>query len=199
MKHRYSLSFRAWSALAYLALVCLLPQSSPGAIEAPSVFTGENLADSGIVHIERTSTDKALVLAFVSSRCPCSASHENELKRLAEAYSQKGFRFVGIHSNQNENPDEARVHFRASKLGFPIIRDTGAQIANQLGAIKTPHVYVIHPDGRILYQGGVDDSQIQQTASKHYLANALAQLTAGQDPEPSKTRALGCVISRRTE
>ncbi|NDD91678.1 thioredoxin family protein, partial [bacterium] len=176
----------------------LLPHASLGAIEVPSVITGESLTDSGFVRIERASAQKALVLAFVSSRCPCSASHESELKRLAEAYSQKGFQFVGIHSNQNETADEARVHFKVSKLGFPIIRDTGALIANQLGAIKTPHVYVIHRDGRILYQGGVDDSQIQQTASTHYLADALAQVSAGQDPEPSKTRALGCVISRRT-
>ena len=189
---------RKWAPMAAAIYGLLaLPNSGFCATEVPLVLSGPGLNGPDLPRVELKAASKATIVAFVSSRCPCSASHELELKRLSALYTPQGFQFVGVHSNQNEPIAEAQAHFKLVSFSFPVIHDERAALADQLGALKTPHVYVINPEGKVLYQGGVDDSHIQQTASKHYLADALNSISAGKDPQPSRTRSLGCVISRK--
>ena len=103
---------------------------------------------------------------------------------------------MGIHSNANESPSEAEVHFKNSQLGFPILNDSQAQIANAFGAIKTPHAYLVDPQGKVIYQGGVDDSNIADHAKNFFLRDAIESLLKGKPILVSETRTLGCRIAR---
>ncbi len=137
------------------------------------------------------------VVTFVSSRCPCSAAHEARLKELAERYKTSKFTFLGVHSNADETQEEARAHFEKTRFPFPVLSDQHGQWAHALGALKTPHSYIIDArSGAIVYQGGVDDSTHPDRASRFYLAEALEDLAAGKAPRLSQTRALGCQIKR---
>lgn len=137
------------------------------------------------------------VVTFVSSRCPCSAAHEARLKELAERYKTSKFSFLGVHSNADETQDEARAHFEKVRFPFPVLSDRHGQWAQTLGALKTPHAYIIDArSGTIVYQGGVDDSTHPDRASRFYLAEAIEDLSTGKAPRVSQTRALGCQIKR---
>ncbi len=141
------------------------------------------------------SSFKATVYVFLSARCPCSNGHEGALKALYREFHEKGFQFVGIHSNQNETEDEARAHFSASKLPFPVIRDVDARLADEFRALKTPHVFV-KKDGESLFEGGVDDTASGVDSKKHYLRNALLEIDSGKSVTQTRVRVLGCAISR---
>ncbi len=180
---------RAW-------VLVLLALAAPTFAEVPRVFQGKNLLAGGALRIETAAARKATVVAFVSSKCPCSSSHEVTLRELARQYVPQGFQFVAVHSNQDEPAATAQAHFQASAMGIPVLQDDGAQVADQLGALKTPHVYVISPAGELLYQGGVDDSHHAAGAKKHYLAEALGAIAQGRAPELAQSRTLGCVITR---
>jgi hypothetical protein len=138
---------------------------------------------------------KATVLIFLSAKCPCSASHESDLAKLVQQYHPLGFQFIGIHSNQDENSVLTKAHFQSAKLPFPVIEDPGARLADDFKALKTPHVFIVK-SGEILFQGGVDDSAEASNAKKHYLSDALKQLSEGRAIETSRARALGCAIKR---
>lgn len=154
---------------------------------------------------------KASVLVFLSAKCPCSASHESILKDLASKYAKDGIEFIAVHANQNEALEVTRSHFvRAdvgagssaatvasvpASLGFPMVEDRGAKIANELKALKTPHAYIIQ-NGKVVYEGGVDDSADAAEAEKHYLADALVEIKNNKPVTTAKTRSLGCVIKR---
>ncbi len=143
------------------------------------------------------SKSRATVVVFLSARCPCSASHEVELKALHQKYSNKGFSFVGIHSNHDETLDETVAHFKSANLPFPILEDAQTSgLAEEFKALKTPHVYLVNSEGKMLFEGGVDDSNNHLNASKHYLREALAALDAGKEPPLKLARALGCHIAR---
>ncbi|HTL12380.1 MAG TPA: redoxin family protein [Bdellovibrionota bacterium] len=135
------------------------------------------------------------VVAFLSSRCPCSASHEKILAELAKEYGPKGFTFTGIHSNADETEASDDAHFQAAQLPFAVLKDPGSKWADAMGALKTPHVFVIK-DGRTLYSGGVDNSARADRATEFFLKDALKALAQGQEPPMARTRALGCVIRR---
>ena len=156
---------------------------------------GFDLASGQSVQME-TAASKATVIVFLSARCPCSASHENELKKLSEEFSSKGFRFIGVHSNSDEQTDKDAVHFKEVSLGFPVLRDADQKLADRFGAFKTPHVFVISPRGETLYAGGVSDSSDFGSARKKYLRENLSRIENRQKADPEKTMAVGCMIRR---
>jgi len=138
---------------------------------------------------------KVTVVAFLSAKCPCSGSHEASLDQLAKIYHAKGYAFVGVHANQDESVEMATQHFKKSALSFPVVQDVGAKIADELKALKTPHVFVFEND-KVVFAGGVDDSADASRAKKFYLKNALAEIDAGKPVMVANARALGCFIKR---
>ena len=181
-----------------LCLICTALFASP----THAVPTAESLAPllskaSPAAASASASTTKATVVVFLSAQCPCSASHEPVLKALAEKYEGRGFRFLGVHSNLDEDAARSEKHFTEASLPFPVLQDPDARWANTLGALKTPHVFLISAKGEILFQGGVDDSHIAQVSKKHFLAEALEAVEQGKLPPVKQARALGCVIARK--
>ena len=77
-----------------------------------------------------------------------------------------------------------------------VIADPELRLADQFGALKTPHAFVLSTKGELLYRGGVDSSSIAERADRHYLRDALTAIAAGKEPEIKEARALGCVIQR---
>lgn len=160
-----------------------------GAIAGSNVVTGKGESFS-------IGARRFTVIAFLSARCPCSASHEVALARLAGEFSPKGVRFIGVHSNADEPPEMTTRHFEQARLPFSVLQDSGSQLANTLGALKTPHVYLLNQSGEALYQGGVDDSSQHENSKRPFLREALAAVIAGQAPPVKVSRVLGCVIKR---
>ncbi|MEZ4752394.1 MAG: redoxin domain-containing protein [Bdellovibrionota bacterium] len=154
----------------------------------------QDLSGGPAVSWQADQAEKGTVLVFLSAKCPCSNSHEKALRQMANDY--KGFRFLGVHSNQDEDPVVAGAYFKNAALPFPVVRDTGAKLADAFGAFKTPHVFLISPAGETLFSGGVDDSKDYDRASQHYLRKALTAVSEGRKPDPDRVRALGCVIQR---
>lgn len=166
---------------------------SVGAAALPEGFEGMDLR-SGHPFRAGEAGEKGTVVVFLSSKCPCSRSHEPVLNRLAAEFP--GFRFLGVHSNSDEAVADARAHFGKSGLSFPVLRDEDARLANRFGAVKTPHAFVLDPQGNRKFSGGVDDSHSAEAAKIPFLKLALQAVSAGREPERAEVRALGCVIRR---
>jgi hypothetical protein len=157
------------------------------------IFIGKDVVSGALVE-RRFEGIQGDVYVFLSSRCPCSKSHESVLKALAKRFPE--FRFTGVHSNQDEKSEDSQQHFAKAGLPFPVLRDEGARFAEKLGAFKTPHAFVFDARGEKIYEGGVDDSKSALRARRHYLAEALTALREGKRPEIRQTRVLGCEIQR---
>lgn len=166
--------------------------------EVPSEIQGKDLVNGAPAHYATHFSDKkALVVVFMSARCPCSNSHFSVLTKLAEKY--KDVRFVAVHSNSDETVKESQSYFKLIGLPFPVLQDDSAKIADQLKAFKTPHSFVISPKGEVLYQGGVTNSAMADQSDRNYLDEALQDITKGQKVRTAEGRTLGCVISREGE
>jgi hypothetical protein len=173
-----------------LAILFCAAQSALAAPAPP--LRGQDLLTEKAVSIAPGA--KGTVAVFLSARCPCSNSHLEALKKLAADFP--AFRFTVIHSNADEPAAEARAYFAQAALGLPVIQDDHDLLANELRAFKTPHAYVIGTDGKILYRGGVTDSQIAAQAGRQLLREALDDVNAGRAVRTPEARTLGCVIAR---
>jgi peroxiredoxin len=139
-----------------------------------------------------------VVLDFWSGECPWSRQYDAYFIERAPEWAAQGIVLLHINSNANETP--ADIDEVADELGIsvPILHDTGNVVADAYGAVTTPHVFVVGPDGRLAYRGAVDDRSFRQReATVNYLDNALAALLAGQRPDPAETQPYGCAIMRQ--
>lgn len=161
--------------------------------ELPVVKATDLISGQPLEH-RWSDAKKGTVLVFLSSTCPCSHAHIGHLKDLATAHSE--IRFIGVHSNANENVRESEKYFRALKLPFPVIQDQASEWADRLRAHRTPHAFLISTHGQLLYQGGVTSSSHPEEADSFYLKVTLKRFLAGEKIESSKTRVLGCQIAR---
>ncbi len=130
------------------------------------------------------------VLIFLSPLCPCSDSHTETIKNLVSKY--KDFRFVGVFSG--DETGEFREYFKMKDFNIPIFKDNKYAFADELGALATPHAFVINNKGDVIYKGGVTSSSKATKNSEQWLASALDQARAKKQISPSETRVLGCPI-----
>jgi len=166
--------------------------------EVPSEIQGNDVVSGKASSVTNKEKDKkALVVVFVSAKCPCSDSHILELKNLAQKY--KDFQFIAIHSNPDETAELAKTYFTKAELPFSVIQDTKTQLADAFKAFKTPHAFVVNTNGDILYQGGVTNSANASKADKHFLADALEDIEQGRKVKNENGRTLGCIIMRESE
>jgi hypothetical protein len=173
--------------------VCQVGFCLPGPLKQ---IDGLDLVRGSLAHVEFKEARLGTVVMFLSSRCPCSASHQSTLDLLSKEFTPQGFRFVGVHSNADEEVGAAREYFKNSGLAFPVIQDRNCGIADALGAFKTPHVFILGSNGEVLFQGGVDNSHVANAANKHYLRDSLALIVDGKKPPQKEVRVLGCEIRR---
>ena len=178
------------------ALLFFLSLFSRIASAIPVNFRGDSVLGSKVV-VSTAASPNGTVVVFLSAKCPCSASHEVGLISLYREFSKRGFQFIGVHSNTDEPQDLTRAHFSSLHLPFPVLEDPNSILADRFHAYKTPHAFLLDPNGRILFQGGVDDSHLAQEAKRHYLRDALVAVSNHKSPDPSEVRALGCVIKRK--
>jgi thioredoxin-related protein len=181
-----------------LTLLTLFESLGFAAVPVFDKIIGIDVLSNISITTEITNSDsKALAVIFLSATCPCSNSYVVELKQLKEKYPQ--IRFIGVNSNFSESMEMARDYFKAKNLGFPVIRDAKAAVADQLKAYKTPHAFLFNQKGEIIYQGGVSDSSEASKAKVHLLADAIEDVTLDHKVRTPQGRTLGCVIPRENE
>ena len=142
------------------------------------------------------SDSKAVVLIFMSTRCPVSNSYNERINKLYNLYVDKGFTFFGINANKTETKKEIETHTREHGFMFPILVDKNNTVADMLGAQVTPEAFVISPDREILYHGRIDDSKDPNNVRSQELNDALTAILKDKPVMVPQTKAFGCSIKR---
>ncbi len=142
-------------------------------------------------------SNKAVVIMFIATKCPYSNAYNDRLRQMAADYSKKGILFVGINSNSSEPEAEVKSHAAKNKWDFTLAKDPGNKVADMYDAKRTPEVYVVGSDGKVLYHGRIDENYEEPSkVTSPDLKNALDQILAGQPVAKTETKAFGCTIKR---
>ncbi len=142
-------------------------------------------------------SNKAVVLMFIATKCPYSNAYNDRMRQMADDYARKGVLFVGINSNSSEPEAEVKAHAAQHKFGFTLVKDPGNKVADMYDARRTPEIFVVGADGKLLYHGRIDENYEEPTkVTSPDLKNALDQILAGQPVAKAETKAFGCTIKR---
>ncbi|MGE5412964.1 MAG: thioredoxin family protein [Syntrophomonadaceae bacterium] len=186
-----------------VALLALAVVAAPAFADGPAIgataptFELKTLDGKPFSLADAEKSNSYVVLMFIATQCPYSNAYNDRMRDMAAAYSKKGIQFVGVNSNNTESLEETAAHAKKHGFGFPVLKDPGNKVADLYDARRTPEVYVIGKDGKLLYHGRIDDnSDDASKVTSPDLKNALEALLAGQPVAKAETKAFGCTIKR---
>ena len=144
---------------------------------------------------------KVVVLAFTGTECPLVKLYGPVLSRMSDQFADKGVTFLGINANRQDSLTEIAAYARRSRIRFPILKDLGNKLADEIGATRTPEVAVLNEKREVVYLGRIDD-QYGYTFKREkpvntWLKDAITIALQGKSATQKKVPAEGCLIGRQ--
>ncbi|PSQ97931.1 MAG: thioredoxin family protein [Bacteroidetes bacterium SW_9_63_38] len=147
-----------------------------------------------------------VVLEWLNFECPFVGKHygTGNMQRLQKTFTEKGVVWLSIVSSARGKqgyypPQEmtAQKEQRDAHMSA-ILMDPSGEVGRTYGATVTPHMYVINPEGTLIYKGGIDDKPTTDEAdvkgATNYVKTALTQAMNGNEVDPKTAAPYGCTI-----
>ncbi|MFT3987904.1 thioredoxin family protein [Aestuariivirga sp.] len=167
--------------------------------QAPDFNLGD--AEGRIFSLSDVAGAKAVLVAFISNRCPYVLHIQEAFSAYARDYAAKGVRVIAINSNDASSyPVEslAASGERAREFGYDFIylKDENQDVAKAYGAACTPDLYLFDGDLKLFYHGQFDGSRPKNDVpvTGADLRAATDLLLTGQSPPADQKNAIGCNI-----
>lgn len=186
------------SALACAAIL-VLEAPVAWAARVPSVKV-ESLEGRAIEPLKLAPGVKAAVFVFVSVDCPISNRYAPEVRRLYQAFHEKGVHFTLVYPNPAESAPVIKEHLRAYDYPVGAVRDPKHALVKHAQISVTPEVAVFTPDGSLAYRGRIDNRHVRlglerPAATQRDLASALVAVLEGKPVREPRTQAVGCYVA----
>lgn len=166
-----------------------------------------------------------VVLEWFNNDCPYVDKHYNEKHRNMQKLQAKWIKKAKEHAKKKENgkagamlswfavassaegkeghvdakrAKEIRDKERKAEM-TAILLDNGGKVGRAYDAKVTPHMYIIDPMGKLVYNGAIDDQPSARVSSipkvkTNYVTAALSSLFAGKAVAEPTTKPYGCSV-----
>jgi len=156
----------------------------------------------GVEHAVPGGEARATVLVVTCNHCPYVVAWNPRLRRAAEDYAPRGVRFLAINANDSTRyPADSLAHMQRfvqeHEWPMPYLHDESQDVARALGAERTPHVYVLDAEHRLVYRGAPDADHQDEGQDAAWLRDALDAVLAGEEPALAETPVKGCSVKWR--
>ena len=153
---------------------------------------------------------KHVVLEWVNPGCPFVRKHYDSanMQTLQKETTGKGVVWLAVNSIDTTHGD----YLAPAQLGrwmqdqkaapTATLMDEDGTAGKAYGARTTPHMYIVNPQGTLVYAGGIDSipsaSQSDIKAATNYVRQAVGELNAGKPVSASATRPYGCSVKYKS-
>jgi peroxiredoxin len=145
---------------------------------------------------------KYVVLEWVNPGCPFVRKHydSGNMPQLQKEATAEGVVWLTVDSTQPSSPAKALEQWLQSKGAAPsaAMLDENGKVARLYAAKTTPHMYIIDPQGKLIYAGAIDSIRSADPAdikkATNYVRVALTEARAGKPVSAASTQAYGCTI-----
>src|SRR6266436_6996351 len=192
------------SALACLASTALFAADSPPVgSAAPDVSVSDSNGNTQSVSQYK---GKYVVLEWFNPECPFVKKHygSGNMQKLQQEFTGKGVVWLSIDSSApglegNLNAEQANGKMAEWKTKqTALVLDPDGKAGRSYGAKNTPHMFVINPEGKIVYEGAIDSKATPNpsdiASSTNYVKVALDEAMAGKPVSNPNTKPYGCSV-----
>lgn len=197
----------------YFSLTVLLLTAIPALTWGqPSAGIGENapgfkLTDSkGNTHSLSDYIGKYVVMEWINFECPFVKKHYNSrnMQNLQKEFTDKEIVWLAVCSSaegkQGYFSDE-EINKRIAEHGAYMtayLKDADGSVGKNYGAKTTPHMFVINPQGVLIYSGAIDDKPSTDIndikEANNYVRAAFESSLSNQEIENKITTPYGCSV-----
>lgn len=161
---------------------------------------------NGKTHSLSQYRGKTVVLEWTNHDCPYVRKHyqSGNMQSLQKAATRDGVVWLSIISSapgKQGHVSAAKANDLTSKRNATpsaVILDENGDIGRLYGAKTTPHMYIIDPNGTLVYMGGIDSipssNQADIDKATNYVRLALQSMSEGKAIADNVTRPYGCSV-----
>lgn len=199
-KHLHSL----FCLFALASGLMLTAQAAPVIGQPAPAFT---LNDStGKSHQLADFKGKTVVLEWTNYDCPFVMKHYSggAMQKLQAEFTAKGVIWLSICSSapgKQGNFDSATIEKRrleSKAVPTAYLIDADGKVGKAYEAKTTPHMFVINPEGKLIYMGAIDSIKSVDSAdvakATNYVSQALNEALSGKPVSVAETKSYGCGV-----
>jgi peroxiredoxin len=161
---------------------------------------------TGTTHSLHDFEGEYVVLEWTNYDCPFVKKHYStgNMQALQKEFTDKGVIWLSINSSalgkQGNFPPQKWNKLIQAKEAAPtaVLLDPTGRVGRMYGAKTTPHMFVINPEGILIYGGAIDDNSSFDPktveGASNYVRAALEQAMAGEEVEETWTVPYGCSV-----
>jgi len=195
-----------FAAVLSLQLLCMGAASAEvikAGQDAPA-FTGTD--SNGNKHSLSEYRGKYVVLEWHGYHCPWTLKYygSGAMQALQREWTAKGVVWLSILSDRPgsesyRTAESENIYLKKMNAApTAALLDPDGTIGHLYNAQSTLHMIVVSPEGKILYNGAIDDHPTNDPAdipkSRNYVSEALTESMAGKQVAVSTTHPYGCWI-----
>ncbi|HEX4959894.1 MAG TPA: redoxin domain-containing protein [Thermoanaerobaculia bacterium] len=145
---------------------------------------------------------KTVVLEWANPNCPVSSRHTRE-KTMIELSKQYGeVVWLGVNSTNPQSgdymkPADELAWNQKNGINYAVLADPTGATGHAYDAKTTPHMFIIDKNGKIAYNGAIDDDPPGRKAKAqrvNFVGKGIDAEKAGKSPDPASTRPYGCSV-----
>ena len=149
---------------------------------------------------------KFVVLEWVNFDCPFVHKHysSGNMQSLQAAYISRGVVWLSICSSAPgkqgyiEGRDLTGRIAKEKSAATAYLIDKDGAVGKSYGARSTPTMFVINPEGVVIYAGGIDDiastNVMDLSRARNFVRECLDLVLAGKEVRAKTSRAYGCSV-----
>ncbi len=181
-------------------------------VSSAGVKIGESVPDFTLIDSneqQRSLSEfagKYIVLEWFNPECPFVRKHydSGHMQRLQGKYTARDVVWLSIDSSAEGNqgyllPEDANQFIKEENvLSTAVLLDPQGNVGKLYGAKTTPHMFIIDPQGKLVYQGAIDDIPSTDAddidIAKNYVDETLSLALSGGQVISFATKSYGCSV-----
>lgn len=189
-------------------LLAAAAQAAPAVGQPAPAFTLKDTAGKAVQLSDYRG--KYVVLEWTNPGCPYVRKHydSGNMAATQQDAAGKGVVWLSINSTEAGSWDYMQpaklVAWQKERKVQPTatLMDEEGTVGKAYGARTTPHMYIVDPEGKLVYAGGIDSipssSKDDIARAVNYVRQGLAEATAGKTITAATTRPYGCSIKYKS-
>lgn len=149
---------------------------------------------------------KYVVLEWTNPGCPFVRKHYDtgNIPKLQAEFVKKGVVWLAVDSSAPGKEgylaggDAAKAKDGDYAAASALLIDPDGKVGHLYGATNTPHLYIVDPDGKLIYSGAIDSIASADKGdiakATNYVRVALDEAMAGKPVTKANSKAYGCSV-----
>jgi len=148
---------------------------------------------------------KWVVLEWVNPGCPFVVKFYNvgAMQKFQQQAVAMGAQWLAINSTTPSHQDfmdnaKTRAYIADKNVQVPWLDDSAGTVGKAYDARTTPHMFIINPQGVVVYQGAIDSIRSANAAdiakADNYVMVVFTAAIKGEPIANAQTRPYGCTV-----